>query len=167
LDDPRVELAIEDGVAYVNRTRETYDLVIVDSTDPFGPATPLFGSEFYAGVHKVLSADGIVVSQAGSPFYDAEAQLALAKILGEQFRGLRIYNYSNLTYPGGLWSFTFATKGDLCPIGDFDPARVDRSGLDFRYYNASVHRAAFLLPEFQAQQLAGHLTAFKKGPFAS
>ena len=153
LDDPRVEVTIADGVRFVRETDERYDLVIVDSTDPIGPATPLFGEAFYTDVSRVLSDGGIAISQAESPFYEMERQKSMARILSRIFRRVRLYNYSNLVYPGGIWSFTFATKGDLCPLRDFDPARVAQSGLDFRYYNADLHRAAFALPEFQRKAL--------------
>lgn len=164
LSDPKVELTFEDGVAHVARTTETYDLVIVDSSDPIGPAVGLFGSEFYSNVHRVLTDDGIVVSQGNSPFYEPEAQRKLIEVLAGLFRRVHLYNYSNLIYPGGLWSFSFASKADLCPIGDFDPGAVGASGLDFHYYNSAVHRAAFVLPEFQARRLGDLLTPFKKQP---
>lgn len=161
LGDPRVEVAIEDGVAYVARTQDRYDLVIVDSCDPVGPSEPLFGTEFYSNVHRILSADGVVVSHAHSPFYDAAAQASLLRVLGESFRRVQIYNYSNLTYPGGLWSFSFASKGDVCPVGDFDARRVKESACSFQYYSAAVHRAAFALPEFQIKQLGELLTPLR------
>ncbi len=164
LDDARVEVVIEDGVAYVARTEDRYDLVLVDSTDPIGPATPLFGPEFYSNVKRVLTDDGVVVSQAESPFYEPEAQSSLLKVLGGLFTRVQLYNYSNLTYPGGLWSFSFAAKGDCCPVGDFDPQRVEASGLSFRYYNAEVHRAAFVHPEFQARDLKELVTPLKRSP---
>jgi len=148
-------------VAYVARTDEVYDLVVVDSSDPIGLATPLFGEEFYSNVHRILAEDGIVVSQADSPFYGLELQESLLRILAGLFRRVQIYNYSNMTYPGGLWSFTFAGKGDICPIGSFDERRVKASGLSFHYYNPAVHRAAFVHPEFQEARLGGILTPFR------
>jgi len=163
LGDPRVAVTIQDGVEFVARTDERFDVVIVDSSDPVGPNVPLFGAEFYGNVHRVLNDDGIVVSQAESPFYDSEVQQGLLRILRERFPRVGIYNYSNLTYPGGLWSFSFASKGGLCPIGDFDPGRVERSSLTFHYYNAAVHRAAFTLPAFQLEKLGGLLTPLKEG----
>jgi spermidine synthase len=165
LGDARVEVTVGDGVEFVAKTDERYDLVIVDSTDPIGPATPLFGPEFYRNVRRVLNDDGIVVSQAESPFYEAEQQRSLLEILAGLFRRVQLYNYVNLTYPGGLWSFSLACKSDLCPIGDFDPQRVRRSGLEFRWYGPAVHQAAFVLPGFQAADLARYLTPFKRPPF--
>jgi spermidine synthase len=161
LSDARVQVTIGDGVGFVATTDQRYDLVLVDSTDPVGPAKPLFGAGFYRNVARVLRENGIVVSQAESPFFDTEQQRSMLEILAHTFQRAQIYNYANITYPGGLWSFTFASKGDLCPLGDFDEARVGPSGIDFRYYSAAVHRAAFVLPAFQQRHLEQHLTPFK------
>ncbi|MFA6029006.1 MAG: polyamine aminopropyltransferase [Elusimicrobiota bacterium] len=152
LDDRRAQVVIGDGVRYVARTRERFDAVIVDSTDPIGPAAPLFGRKFYSDVRRALRPGGVVVSQAESPFYEAEAQRGLAKVLRSVFRKVRFYNFSNQTYPGGLWSFSFASDR-LDPLKGFRPARVARSGLKFRYYNAGIHSAAFQLPQFQKDAL--------------
>jgi spermidine synthase len=164
LDDPRVTVTIKDGVEFAKATDERYDLVIVDSTDPIGPATPLFGAEFYGSVKRVLEPGGLVVSQAESPFYEAERQRSLLAILSEAFGRTAIYNYTNLTYPGGLWSFTLAGSGDLCPIGDFDSKRFDRESLECRYYSKAIHRGAFILPEFQRANLEETLSPFKVEP---
>jgi len=167
LDDSRVEVTVADGLRFVAETDERYDLVIVDSSDPIGPAEPLFGPAFYDDVKRVLRPDGMVVSQAESPFYDAARQSSLLGILAERFRRVHLYNYVNLTYPGGLWSFSLATLGDHCPIGDFDAGRLRRSGLEFRWYGPDVHRAAFALPGFQAAALAPHLTPFRSPIFSA
>lgn len=153
LTDSRIELLIEDGVKYVKETKEKFDVILVDSTDPIGPATPLFGVDFYKDVFRILKDDGIVVSQGESPFFAHETQTSLVSILNNIFKKVMVYNFSNLTYPGGLWSFTFATKG-LHPINDFNEERVAASGLDFEYYNAAIHKGAFNLPEFQRKNLA-------------
>jgi len=161
LDDPRVEVTVADGVRFVADTDERYDVVLVDSTDPIGPATPLFGVDFYRGVRRVLRGRGIVVSQAESTFYELERQRGLLAVLRDAFDRVHLYNYVNMTYPGGLWSFSYATSGDLCPVGDFDPARVAASGLEFEWYGAALHRAAFVLPAFQERVLRPFLSAPK------
>ena len=161
LSDRRVQVTIGDGVEFVASTDQRYELVVVDSTDPVGQATPLFGAGFHGDVARVFGDRGSVVSQAESPFFDSDRQRSMLEILGQTFQRAHIYNYANLTYPGGLWSFTFAAKGDLCPLGDFDEARVASSGLDFRYYSPGVHRAAFVLPAFQQHQLIDRLAPFK------
>lgn len=152
LDDPRLELLIEDGVKYVADTKEEFDVVIVDSTDPIGPATPLFNKAFYEGVSSVLTSDGILITQAESPFYDHDLQEPMLMNQRPFFKKLHMYLFPTLTYPGGLWSFGFASKG-LCPVKDFDPDHARESGISTRYYNPDIHRAAFMLPNFVAENL--------------
>ncbi|MFP4193775.1 MAG: polyamine aminopropyltransferase [Desulfosalsimonas sp.] len=154
LDDPRLELLIEDGVKFAEKCNETFDAVLIDSTDPIGPAQPLFDKAFYENVSRLLSDNGIMISQSESPFYDPEIQRSMFSNQRPFFEKIHMYTFSTLTYPGGLWSFGFASKG-TCPIKDFDPARVKASKLETRYYNPAVHRAAFALPEFINNDLTG------------
>jgi len=102
LGDRRAKVTIADGVRFVATTNERFDVVIVDSTDPIGPAAPLFGRKFYSNVRRVLNPGGIVVSQGESPFYEAESQNSLVGILASVFNRTHVYNFSNLSYPGGL-----------------------------------------------------------------
>ncbi len=147
LSDKRCAVKIGDGVAFVRETEERFDVVIVDSTEPFGPAKELFGPAFYKDVRRVLTEDGIVVSQAGSPFYEIATIKNLARLLKPVFPVVDAYLFTNLTYPGGLWTFTYASKG-LRPVRDFKPARVRAARLPLRWYNADVHAGAFALPQF-------------------
>jgi spermidine synthase len=156
LDDPRLELRIDDGIKFVMDTREKFDVVIVDSTDPIGPATPLFNEPFYKGVAEILEPDGILITQAESPFYDQQVQKSMLSNQRPYFNKLHMYLYTTLTYPGGLWSFSFASKGP-CPIKDFEPARVEKSGIRTQYYNPGIHRGSFLLPNFTIEKLASVL----------
>ena len=153
MDDPRLELLIEDGVKYVARTKEKFDIVIIDSTDPVGPAAPLINKPFYEKVAGLLKPDGILISQAESPWYDHEIQRAMLMNQRPFFKKLHIYLFSTLTYPGGLWSFAYGSK-NLCPIRNFEPTRVERSGILTRYYNPGMHRSAFMLPNFVAENLS-------------
>ncbi len=157
LDDSRVGVTIADGVEFVARTDDKFDIVLVDSTDPIGPARPLFGPEFYGNVKRVLTERGIVVSQGESAFYATETQKSLLRILAGLFERVNLYNYTNMTYPGGLWSFTFASR-DLRPVWSFDPERVQKSGIAFSYYSADIHRAAFAIPTFMRRNLAEFLS---------
>jgi len=152
LSDRRCEVKIGDGVAFVRDTTERFDVVIVDSTEPFGPAKELFGPAFYRNVSRVLTADGIVVSQAGSPFYEIDTIKNLARLLKPVFPVVDAYLFTNLTYPGGLWAFTYASKG-LRPVKDFRPARVAAARFPLRWYNAEVHAGAFALPQFLKKAL--------------
>ncbi len=151
LDDARVAVTIADGVAFVAETQERFDVVLVDSTDPIGPAAPLFGPEFYGNVKRVLTDQGIVVSQCENPWWEPEAQRALLGILGDTFPVVSLYNYHNLTYPGGLWTFSFASKGPR-PDRDPDPARAAALGT-LRWWTPAIHGAAFALPAFQRRAL--------------
>ncbi|MBI3296628.1 MAG: polyamine aminopropyltransferase [Elusimicrobia bacterium] len=153
LADPRVSVRIEDGVKFMAaHESEPFDVILIDSTDPIGPAQPLFGPGFYADVKKRLSADGIVVAQGECPFYRLDVQAALRKVVAGVFGSGTLYNYHNLTYPGGLWSFVIASKlpRDLAAP---DPERVAALQAGLSYYNLETHRAAFALPEFMKRGL--------------
>jgi len=154
--NPKLKIYIEDGVKFVKDTKEKYDVVLVDSTDPIGPAQPLFNIDFYQDVFNCLSDDGIVVSQGECPFLDISMQKTLLSILNDVFKNVLIYNYSNLTYPGGLWSFTYASK-TLHPLKDFNKERVEASLLEFKYYSSTIHTAAFALPAFMKTEIAKFL----------
>jgi len=152
LNHPKLELIIDDGLEYVKNTSLKFDVILIDSTDPIGPAAPLFNSAFYKNIKKCLSTNGIVVSQGESVFFESHMQQVLLGILGEHFSKVSIYNYSNLTYPGGLWSFTYASEV-LDPIKNFDETRISASNLKFNYYNEQIHRAAFALPSFMREKV--------------
>ena len=153
-DNPKLELHIDDGLKFVKETKEKFDVVLVDSTDPIGPAQPLFGEEFYQDIFNCLSEDGIVVSQGESPFYEVPMQKKLMGIINKIFPISTIYNFSNLTYPGGLWSFTFGSK-KYHPINDFKSERVKSFDGEFKYYNQRIHSGAFAIPSFMAKELEG------------
>jgi spermidine synthase len=147
-EDPRLKLVIGDGVAFARDSRETFDVVMVDSTDPNGAATPLFGPEFYGNLSKRMSDNGIVIAQGESAFYEEATQISLLKIANPLFDFVSMFNFTNMTYPGGLWSFMWASK-KLHPLKDLKSNPVK----DCSYYNQDIHRAAFALPEFQRQSL--------------
>ena len=154
LDDTRLELKIGDGVRFVAETTERFYIIMVDSTDPVGPAKPLFDKAFYKNAAKALTDDGILISQAESPFYNHDIQLPMLANQRPFFKKLHVYLFSNLTYPGGLWTFGFASK-KLCPVQDFLPDRVADAGIQTRYYTPDIHRSAFVLPAFMKKNLSG------------
>ncbi|MGB0563528.1 MAG: polyamine aminopropyltransferase [Spirulinaceae cyanobacterium] len=156
-EHPRMDLRIEDGVEFVAQTPQRFDVILIDSTDPIGPAAPLFGPAFYHNVVRCLAPGGVVVAQAESPFLFAPMQRKLLEILQGCFPIVRLYNYSNMSYPGGFWSFAFAAP-TLHPIADFAADRPAASGLGFRYYSSAIHQAAFVLPPFMGDRLAPFLT---------
>lgn len=154
MDDPRVHIYVEDGLKFVRRHADEYDLIIVDSTDPFGPGEGLFTKEFYGNCYKALKEDGIMVNQHESPFYEQDAlamQRAHKRII-ESFPFSRIYQAHIPTYPLGHWLFGFSTK-KYHPLKDLDEARWNARGLKCRYYTTTLHRGAFYLPAYVEEML--------------
>ena len=160
-EDPRLTLRIDDGINFVKETMDTFDVMIVDSTDPIGPGEPLFDKAFYEGAAKLLSDDGILITQAESPFYTPALQQSMFLSQRPFFKHLHLYVYTTLTYIGGLWGFGFASKKP-CPLNNFRPDRWTDAGLSTRYYNEEIHRAAFALPNFVKENLVDILDPLKK-----
>ena len=154
LDDPRLSIHYEDGLKYVRFKENEYDLIIVDSTDPFGPGEGLFTREFYGNCYKALKEDGIMVNQHESPFYaeDAEACKRAHKRIVESFPISRVYQAHIPTYPSGHWLFGFASK-KYHPLKDLDETRWNLRGLDCRYYTTTLHTGAFYLPAYVEEML--------------
>ena len=154
LDDPRLSIHYEDGLKYVRFKENEYDLIIVDSTDPFGPGEGLFTREFYGNCYKALKEDGIMVNQHESPFYaeDAEACKRAHKRIVESFPISRVYQAHIPTYPSGHWLFGFASK-KYHPLKDLDEIRWNLRGLDCRYYTTTLHKGAFYLPAYVEEML--------------
>lgn len=154
LDDPRVHLHFEDGLKFVRSRSDEYDLIIVDSTDPFGPGEGLFTREFYGNCYKALNEDGILVNQHESPFYEEDAlgmQRAHKRITGF-FPVCKVYQLHIPTYPSGHWLFGFASK-KYDPIKDLDADAWNQLGLQTKYYNTDIHVGAFALPNYVKEQL--------------
>lgn len=152
--DPRVRLIYEDGLRFVRTRNDIYDLVIVDSTDPFGPGEGLFTKEFYGNCYRILGEDGILVNQHESPYYEqyAEAMKRAHRMILGQFPICRVYQAHIPTYPSGHWLFGFASKR-LDPVADLDAARWNALGIQTRYYNTDLHVGAFALPNYVKEML--------------
>lgn len=154
LNDDRVSIHIQDGLKYIRKCKDEYDLIIVDSTDPFGPGEGLFTKEFYGNCYKALKDDGIMVNQHESPFYpeDAIAMQRAHKRIVDSFPISRVYQAHIPTYPSGHWLFGFASK-KYRPIQDFDSKRWRALGLETRYYNTQLHVGCFALPNYVEELL--------------
>ncbi|MEC1177564.1 polyamine aminopropyltransferase [Metasolibacillus meyeri] len=149
LDDPRVHIHIEDGLKHVRFCENEYDIIIVDSTDPFGPGEGLFTREFYGSCYKALKEDGIMVNQHESPFYDedvAAMQRAHQRII-ECFPISRVYQAHIPTYPSGHWLFGFASK-KYHPVKDMSASVWKSNNIPTKYYNSNLHKGAFYLPNY-------------------
>lgn len=154
LDDKRLTIIYEDGLRFIRLKEDAYDLIIVDSTDPFGPGEGLFTKEFYGNCYKALHEDGIMVNQHESPFYeeDARACQRAHKRIVESFPVSRVYQVHIPTYPSGHWLFGFASK-KYHPVHDFRPVEWNMLGLTTRYYTSRIHTGAFALPAYVEELL--------------
>jgi spermidine synthase len=146
-NDPRAELKFIDGIKWVKDAEpNSVDIIIVDSTDPVGPALGLFSEDFYRDCFACLSENGIVVQQS-------ESALLHMKLIGEMrnamsasgFNHLQTLFFPQCLYPSGWWSATIAGKGDLSQFREQDCANKP---FDTTYYNADIHKAALAQPEF-------------------
>lgn len=155
--DERITIHYEDGLKFIRRVENQYDLIIVDSTDPSGPGEVLFTKEFYGNCYKALTERGIMVNQHESPFYkeDAKAMRDAHKRIYGVFPVSRVYQVHIPTYPSGYWLFGFASKG-LHPIKDQQAEAWNRLGIKTRYYNTNLHKGSFYLPNFVEEELKKH-----------
>ena len=154
LDDERVHIYYENGLKFIRKKEDEYDLIIVDSTDPFGPSEGLFTREFYGNCYNALKEDGIMVNQQGSPFYaeDASAMQRSHKRIASTFPISRVYQAHIPTFAAGYWLFGFASK-KYHPIDDLDAAAWKALNMRTRYYTTKLHVGAFYLPAFLEQML--------------
>jgi spermidine synthase len=151
-EDPRTNLVIGDGVQYLRDNPGQFDVVIIDSTDPVGPAVQLFEAPFYRDVERSLTSEGLMVAQSNSPLIMADELRQQVANLRQVFPLVRTYLGTVLGYPGGLWSYTIASKQhDPAQVAVAElAARVNKRGIETRYYTPAVHQAAFALPPFIA-----------------
>jgi spermidine synthase len=153
-DDPRLRIYYQDGLKFVRKYVDTYDLIIVDSTDPFGPGEGLFTREFYGNCYKALKSDGIMVNQHESPFYDGDAMAMKRahKRIVESFPISRVYQAHIPTYHSGHWLFGFASK-KYHPVAHLRAEEWNRLGIKTKYYSTNLHKGAFYLPVYVEEML--------------
>ncbi|MBD8527043.1 polyamine aminopropyltransferase [Pseudomarimonas arenosa] len=152
-NDPRAQLLFDDGIAYMrDAAAESIDVIIVDSTDPVGPAEGLFNEAFYQTCYKALRPGGILVQQSEPPL----TQLALIKSMRQLMRqvgfaAVRTIPFPQPAYPTGWWSCTMARKG--ADLSGFRERGAYSKPFATRYYSADIHKAAMILPEFLREAL--------------
>jgi spermidine synthase len=146
-NDPRADLKFIDGIKWVkDAAPNSVDIIIIDSTDPVGPALGLFSEEFYRDCFACLSDNGMVVQQSESALYHL-------KLIGEMRNAMSNAGLSHLQtlffpqclYPSGWWSATIASKGELTKFREKDSANKP---FNTTYYNVDIHRASLAQPEF-------------------
>lgn len=154
LADPKVHLFFEDGLRFVRGKESEYDLIIVDSTDPFGPGEGLFTKEFYGNCYRALKENGILVNQHESMYYSsyATSMTRAHKRIQDTFPVAKIYQAHIPTYPSGHWLFGFASK-KYDPVKDLKAEEWNKLGLKTRYYNTELHLGSFAIPNYVKEQL--------------
>ncbi|SNR98373.1 spermidine synthase [Anaerovirgula multivorans] len=143
-DHPKVNLVIKDGVQFIKDHPNTYDVIVIDSSDPIGPAVELFGADFYNNVHRALKEDGLFVCQSESVYFHQHIIKRVNDALKQLFPITRVYTATTPTYPGFLWSYTMASK----KYDPYDRMHVEKQAVQTRYYNHDIYNACFALPNF-------------------
>ncbi|MEK4181096.1 polyamine aminopropyltransferase [Aeribacillus sp. FSL K6-1121] len=146
LSDPRVNFLFIDGVKYVENKQNEYDVIIVDSSDPIGPAEQLFSKDFYTNLYKTLKDDGLMVCQSQSPVFHLDVLKRSYSHIQSLFPITKLYTAVVPTYPGGLWSFTIGSK-------KYEDVKSDNFSKDTKYVNQAILEGCFKLPEFLQQAL--------------
>ncbi|GAA5081083.1 polyamine aminopropyltransferase [Roseibacterium beibuensis] len=151
-DDPRLDLVIADGAAFMKENADFYDVIIVDSTDPVGPGEVLFTDTFYGHARARLAEGGILVTQNGVPFLQGEELTNTMRAFRALFSDATCYLATIPTYAGGPMAFGWGTNGtarqtDLATLR----ARFEAAGLSTDYYTPEVHQGAFALPPYVAR----------------
>jgi spermidine synthase len=147
--NPRVKLMVGDGIKFIRDHQNRFDVIIVDSTEPIGPAEGLFAKSFYEELYGALKEDGIMVAQTESPWFNQDLIKRVFRDIKSLFAITRLYTVSIPTYPSGLWSFTIGSK-------KYDPLNVSEAEiaeLSTKYYTKELHKAAFVLPKFVEELL--------------
>jgi spermidine synthase len=157
-NDPRAEVIVGDGIDYVRRApSNSFDVVIVDSTDPIGVGEALFTDEFYANTARLLSPRGLVVNQCGVPFMQADELRETSLRRGRAFPDIWAYVAAVPTYVGGFMTLGWAAKDPLqrqVPVETIR-ARAAAAGIlgKTRYWTPEIHVGAFQLPPYIAEHL--------------
>ncbi len=153
-NDARLNLVIDDGFNFVNTfaasDNEKFDVIISDSTDPIGPGEVLFSDDFYRLAKACLKSDGIMVTQNGVPFFQADEVQNTQTRMGALYRDMRFYCAPIPTYYGGFMTFAWGTDNTSASAPDAADLnhRFEALALETRYYNPAIHTASFALPQY-------------------
>lgn len=148
LQDPRVHLNHCDGNDYLSNRHDSFDVILVDSTDPVGPATSLFTNQFMNSCRQALTKDGIFTMQSGTPFYSGKSVRETVRNLKSIFNHVRLHLGFVPTYPSGLWSFATSSNSTLQVTQSQLASRWENRNIDCQYYNPEVHVGSAQLPDF-------------------
>jgi spermidine synthase len=149
-DDPRHELIIADGIKFMKESDETFDVIIVDSTDPEGPAVPLFGEEFYSDCRDRLSEQGILITQSGVTFMQEQEARGTHARMNALFTDASLYLTQVPTYGAGYMTLGWGCRDTAprrTPLAEIE-RRFASAAIETRYYSPAVHLASFALPGY-------------------
>ena len=147
-NDPRLNLVISDGAAFIANNEKSFDVIITDSTDPIGPGEVLFESGFYQGCADALAEYGILVTQNGVPFMQGDEVTSTYRRWRPFFRTRSFYLTPVPTYVGGAMAMGFASKSEITQPSRTQLERRAKEICEIRYYSPEVHLGAFGLPTF-------------------
>jgi len=153
MDDPRVKIEIRDGVAFIAEHKNSFDVILIDSTDPLGPGVGLFTEEFYTNVKQALKPGGIMTNQSESPIADKKEIGLIYPLLRKVFNIVKPYVAPIPTYPSGYWSWAYCSES-VEPLSNINENIASEIEKTTKYYNKEIHRAAFALPNF-VKELTG------------
>ncbi|NLP44969.1 MAG: polyamine aminopropyltransferase [Peptococcaceae bacterium] len=147
-EDKRINFLFEDGVKHVQNKKDFYDIAIVDSSDPIGPAVELFSEEFYFNLKNALKKDGLMVCQSQSPIFNKDILKKTRENLKKHFPLVITYKTVVPSYPGGMWSFTLASL-------KYHPAEANyrRLSSDTKFINRDIFQSSMHLPNFMIKDL--------------
>lgn len=152
LENPKVEILVQDAIEYIKDKKNEFDIVLIDSTDPMGPGEGLFTEEFYTNVKNSLKKGGIVTAQSESPFVNKEEIKKMYNLLKKVFPICETFTSNIPTYPGGYWAWAFCSE-DVKPLSYIDEERCAEITKTCKIYNKDYHMARFALPNYLKELL--------------
>ncbi|MFO0745364.1 MAG: polyamine aminopropyltransferase [Myxococcota bacterium] len=166
-EDPRLHVTIGDGIAFVKEAALPdglpYDVVIVDGSDPTGPAVGLFNEDFYRGCKRVMGERAVFITQSESPIAHLDVHLDMIRTIRNVFGAAHPLYGTVPLYPTGSWSWTWAATGGVDRFA-VNPERAARIEADARYWNRDIHRGAFAVPTHVLRALAETIDVARAQP---
>lgn len=153
-DDKRANLIIGDGKKFIENTEKQFDVIIMDLSDPEGPAEDLIGLDFYKNVKKILKPNGVIAIQSGSLSYQPKIVSTINKRINTVFSSVKVHKAVIPTYEGGEFSLTIASDVDLNNVEkETIAARLEKLNLNLKYYTPEIHFASAVLPKYLQDRL--------------
>lgn len=153
-DNPKLNILYEDGIAFIKNVTDPYDVIIIDGSDPVGPAEGLFEKDFFELCYNALADEGVLTAQTESPWVESyhSSMKKVFHAIDDLFPVSKMYLSYIPLYPAGMWSMACASKSES-PLSDEVYQRIQQ-GIDriqpLKYYNADLHKGSFALPNFVA-----------------